>query len=164
MTINWFNPAEKISKYFTVREALWLPSWSAIHQPSEAEKAEILKTAQVMDKVREFIGKPITVHCWLRPGKLVCPAFDPKTVKPDTPAKVAALAALDYNAYVGGATSSSHKTGKAVDWDCGEDCDETRKKLLPKLAELGLRMEDLPGSSWVHNDTSPPNPNRFFKP
>lgn len=149
--IDWTNPSSKISKYFTVKEALFLPSWNCYHNPSEQEKTNILLMAEQMDKIREFLQKPIRVHCWIRPV-----LNQPEHVRHGQ----------DYNAFVKGARMSAHKTGEAVDWSiAGANCDELRKKLLPKLEQFDLRMEDLPGSNWVHTDRRKPNNNiRFFKP
>jgi len=164
--INWEDPTQKISKYFTVKEALYLPSWNCYHVPTEEEKTNILFMAKKMDIVREFLNAPINIHCWIRPDKVNCVGFDPKTVKADTPAKQAALAALDYNAFVGGAKASMHRIGSAVDWSAKNiKCDDARTKLIPKLEEYDLRMEDLKGSNWVHLDCRKPINNvRFFKP
>lgn len=150
--MDWSNPKEKISQYFTVREALLLPSWDVIHVPNEAEKAEILATAKKMDLVREFLGVPVVVHCWLRP---LC-ASVPKS-KWDR---------KNYNAFVGGAPGSAHAEGKAVDFHPQRmTCGEARQLLVPKLSEFGLRMENKEGN-WVHIDTRTPPPNkpRFFRP
>jgi hypothetical protein len=137
--MNWKEPSGKVSKYFTVKECCWLPSWGKLHSPTEAEAANMQAMALKMDLVREILGKPINVHVWIRPP--------------------------EYNKLIGGAPKSAHITGRAVDFDCGEDCDITRTKLLPHLEKLGLRMEDLPGSRWVHlgNDWVPGN-KHFFKP
>lgn len=164
--INWLDPKAKVSKYFTVKEALWLPSWNCLHSPTEEEKANIIKMGAKMDIVREFLGKPINTHCWLRPGKVNCSTFDPKTIKTNDPIKQAALDALDYNAFVKGAKRSAHKFALGVDFDCGEDCSETRKKLLAKLEAFDMRMEDIEGP-WVHLDIYPKETSggvRFFKP
>lgn len=170
MTIDWTNPKAKISKHFTVKEACWLPSWSAMHQPSDQEKVNILKMAETMDKIRELVNAPINIHCWIRPGKANCQvdlakvqwSKDPTTKK----AQEAAVAALDYNTFVKGARASRHRTGEATDWSAvGMKCDDVRDKLKPKLEEFGIRVEDLPGSSWVHTDIGQPfNGVRFFKP
>lgn len=150
--INWLDPKAKISKYFTVHEALWLPSWSVYHIPSDLEKASILKLAKAMDNVRELIDNSIVVHVWIRPLSLNSPGH-PRHGQ-------------NYNAFVKGAPGSAHRYGKAVDWSSpGISCDELRSKILPKLAEFNLCMEDLPGSNWVHNDTFlPRKTGRFFKP
>lgn len=164
---NWSNIVDKISKYFTVSEATYLNSWKLYHVPSEQERINIIKTAEVMDKIREFLGVPIKVHCWIRPSKVNCdPAFKNllNKIPADTASKKRAADRLDYNAYVGGATSSSHITGLAVDFSCKLHCDLVRAKLLPKLEEFGIRMEDLPGASWVHIDLAPVKTARFFKP
>lgn len=149
--IDWTNPEQKISKYFSVKEALYLPSWKVLHIPNEQEKANILKTAEVMDKIREFLGKPISVHVWLRP-----------TLNNPSHAKHG----QDYNLFIKGAKASAHKVGLAVDWSCRDyTCDKVRELLLPKLEEFNIRVEDLPGSNWVHTGTDwKPGKSRFFKP
>jgi len=136
--INWSDPKSKISKYFTVHEATWLPSWGKHHIPNAMEQAMILKLADRLDKVRERIGKPLIVHVWIRP--------------------------LEYNKLIGGAPQSAHITGEAVDFHSEVDCDNTRTQLLDKLQEFGLRMENKPGSSWVHLDCRETSGNRFFLP
>ena len=40
------NLDSKISKYFTWKEALLLPSWGICHEPTEEEKAAIIKMAK----------------------------------------------------------------------------------------------------------------------
>lgn len=146
--VDWNDPHCKVSKYFTVKEALWLPSWNRMANASDGlddnVKANLINIFIKMDIVREFLGKPIRVHCAYRPDA--------------------------YNALVKGAKNSSHKAlddCAAVDWDCNEPCDDTRAKLLPKLEELRLRMEDNgPGAPWVHLDdrTPPPGHPFYFKP
>jgi uncharacterized protein YcbK (DUF882 family) len=139
-TIFWTQPSCKISKYFTVKDALYLPRWQKMYLPSKEEMASILKMAEVMDKIRDFVKAPINVHCWTR--------------------------SLSYNKLVGGAEHSMHLHGLAVDWDCGGDCDHTRQFILPMLPVWNVRMEDLPKSNWVHIDMRPVNHDseRFFKP
>lgn len=138
--IDWTNPKSKIGKYFTVKDACWLPTWKKLHSPTEQEKANILRACAVLDTIRDFIGRPINVHCWIRP--------------------------TEYNKLIGGAPQSMHLYGLAVDFDCSENCDATRAKLLQKLAEWDIRMEDKPNSSWVHIDLKPIPATgiRFFKP
>lgn len=150
MSIDWSNPKSKISKYFTVKEALWLPSWGVMHMPSEEEKANILKHAVKMDLIREFLNAPINVHCWIRP------------VLNNPSSK---YHGQDYNAFVKGAKNSSHRVGLATDYSAsGLNCDDVRAKLEPKLEEWGLRMENLSGSNWVHVDSAPVISTRYFKP
>lgn len=161
-TVNWNDPQAHVSAHFTVFEATHLPSWSVCHIPSDAEKQAIVAFAARLDLVRDMLGKPMRIHVWIRPAVLNCPTFDPTTIRPDTDAKRRALATLNYNAYVGGATHSAHVLGRGADWDDGDDCDAVRERFVPQLEMLGLRMEDKPKSGWVHNDDMPPNPNRFF--
>lgn len=142
---DWTNPKEKVSKYFTVKECLWLPQWNRLANESdglnEEIKANLIKLCMKMDLIREFVGEPINVHVTYRPEA--------------------------YNALIHGAKGSVHIQGMAMDFDVqGLDCDAARAKLMSKLDELELRMEDLPGSSWVHLDVSPLKlgGHRFFKP
>jgi len=155
MEVNWLDPKAKISKYFTVHEATFLPSWRIYHQPSEDEKKEILETAKKMDIIREKIGKSCIVHCWIRPRKVISPGSD-KDGK-------------DYNLFVGSkSTKSSHIFGKAVDFHFSEylgpeKCSEIREILKPHLEEWDIRMEDINGG-WIHIDTNKVGNKRFFKP
>lgn len=148
--IDWKNPKTKLSKHFTVKEAIWLPAWGRLANDAdglgEDAKAALIGMFWVMDKVREFVGLPIVVHCAFRPQL--------------------------YNKLVGGAEKSAHMArmehGRliaAVDFHAkGEPPNETRILLLPKLNELDVRMEDLPGSNWVHVDTQRPGSTRYFRP
>jgi len=150
--IDWSNPSSKISQYFTVHEATYLPSWQIHHIPSNIEKQNIVDLATRLDKIRIMLNRPIAISCWIRPGSVNAPGtqYHDKS----------------YNAFVKGAKNSAHKEGKAVDfYSAGVPCDEIRTMLLPVLEELGLRCEDLPKSNWVHVDSrSPTNGNYYFKP
>jgi hypothetical protein len=148
--IDWTDPSAKISKHFTVKEALWLPSWQVMHIPSEEEKSNILEQAKKMDMVRDFLSVGLNVHCWLRPV-----LNNPTSLHHGQ----------DYNAFVKGAKNSAHKIGKATDYDAqGLNCDNVRAELEPKLEEFGIRMERLDHSNWVHNDCAPVIAKRYFVP
>lgn len=142
--IDWSNPNEKISDHFTVRESIWLPSWNRMATPEDGLNDEVNENLiylfHAMDKIREFIAKPIRVHVAYRP--------------------------VEYNREIGGARASAHIIGKAVDWDCGEFCDETRMRLISMLKVWDVRMENRQGSNWVHIDTMPvvDGGNRYFYP
>ncbi len=150
MTIDWNDEKSLISRYFTVREALWLPTWGRLATEADGLtdriKGEIEFFAQeVMDVLRGALAAPILVHCWFRP-----PA---------------------YNALIGGAPKSPHmSTGhwSACDFHLAgfgttEGCADTREWIMPYLAPLGIRMEDIVGP-WVHCDSMPPlsGQPRFF--
>lgn len=140
---------EKIpgSKYFTWGEALYLPKWDCYHNPSEEEKENIIKTALIMDKVRDFLGCSIIVHIWLRPI-----LNNPNSSHHGE----------DYNILVGGAPKSAHKVGLAVDYHPTKlSCSEGKAKLMAKLSEFNIRMEK-DTTNWIHNDLYPANPNRYF--
>jgi hypothetical protein len=139
MSIDWTKPDERISKYFCVREALWLPSWNKLATPTEEEKANILKLAAKLDLIREFIKCPMEISSWLRP--------------------------LQYNKLIGGAPNSMHIKGLAADWTTQYDDDAMRKLILPQLSYWKIRMECLPGSCWVHVDLKQVEDKyRYFKP
>lgn len=133
-----------LSKYFSQQEALWLPQWNRLAEKKDGLNDKVLanieRMAKVMDEIRIFFNAPITVVSWYRP-----PA---------------------YNKEIGGAPFSFHREGLAVDFvvhNCTSD--NARKLLLPLLTSLKIRMEDLPGSTWVHVDLGMPlNGNRYFKP
>jgi len=91
--------------------------------------------------IREFFRQPIIITSGYRP--------------------------ILYNKDIGGARHSAHIRGMAVDFKIkGVDPDEARRQLLPLLDHLNLRMEDLPGASWLHIDVREPTAfgGRFFKP
>lgn len=86
------NKNEKISKYFTMNEAIYsstakkrgiknIPDWE--------ERTNIRYTAGRLDEVREILKRPIIVSSWFRSKKL--------------------------NKKVGGSSSSGHRKGMAVD-------------------------------------------------
>jgi hypothetical protein len=140
--IDWSDPTAKVSKYFTVKETLWLNSDKIMAVPSEDQKKAIWQMAQKMDIVREFIGKPCIVTSWLRP--------------------------VEYNIKIGGSKNSKHVKGIATDFVVKDmDCELVRQALLPKLKEWNLRMEDnahINGGNWIHLDMGKVKWKRFFKP
>lgn len=94
--------------------------------PIPEHTKNIIRTAQVMDEVREYLGdKPITVTSWLRP--------------------------VAVNRAVGGASNSQHIYGRAVDFVVQS---MTTKQVLAKLdAWYGKRGGLAASASFVHIDT-----------
>ena len=149
-------PTEKISKYFTWKDALWLPTWNRMTKPEEINQSiidNLIITFHKADEIREFFNAAMNIHCAYRP-----PAYN-------------ALPSIK------GAPNSGHVTGMAIDYDIkGIVCDDVRKRLSDPMPgavnktnmsfiELhGLRMEKRPGSNWVHNDWKgvPPGGTRYF--
>jgi len=150
--IDWTKPRSQLTKHFTIHDALYLPSWKIYHIPSEEEKLNIIKQAEVMEKIREFLGLPIIVSCWIRPLSVNCPA--------------SIYHGKNYNKFVKGSKTSAHTIGLATDWYIkGKNCDDIRKLLEFKLEEFDIYMENLPKSNWVHvNSFDGHKRSRFFIP
>ena len=149
--IDWTDPKCKVSKYFSVKEAIWLPQWARLANEADGLTGEIkdnlISLLIKMDNIRELLGKPVTVHCCFRPPI--------------------------YNTLVKGAKNSAHLKGLAIDFSSdvtpealGVDCNKIREILIPKLEELDIRLEDNGNlAPWVHIDLYKPfNNNRYFKP
>lgn len=156
--IDWSNPEAKISKYFTVKEAILLRNWDRLADETdglnEKIKNELIRIfRETMDPIRELLGRPVFIKSAYRPKK--------------------------YNVSIGGATRSAHMADRgyaAVDfWTdadgdgelTGQDCDAIKEILMPLLEKMNIRMEDNgKGARWVHVDNKPvaPGGNRFFLP
>lgn len=144
--LDWTDLDAKISKYFTVKEAIWLRSWNELGEPKEITKQNILDLAVKMDKLREAFNKPLRVTSWYRP--------------------------LSYNAHIGGSKASKHISGKAVDiHDTNGELAVWCVSNLGILKEIGLYIEDprytiIPNKGkWVHFQSVPPKSgSRIFIP
>lgn len=135
----------KISNHFSWTEALNLPSWGRLANETDGLTPEIKTNLVVlfskMDKIRDHFSKEVIIHVAYRP--------------------------ILYNQQIKGAPNSSHTHGQAADFHVsGINCDDVRKDILDNklLDSLSMRMEDLPGSGWVHLDIASVINNRFFKP
>lgn len=151
MQIDWNDEKSPISKHFTVREALWLPTWGRLASESDGLddriRGEIARLANTLDLVRESMGNSVEVHCWYRPK--------------------------EYNSLLNGAPHSAHMSlgpWSACDFhvkghDGIDGCADMRAIIRPNLSALNLRMEDIVGP-WIHLDSRPPleGQPRFFKP
>jgi len=127
--------------HFTWGEVLWLPTWKLHVYPSDEQCLNLVKICIKLDWIRDYFGYPIKVTSGLRPEI--------------------------YNRTIGGAFHSAHITGEAVDFQvAGMKPNAVRAKLKPMLTHLGLRMENLPDSNWVHIDNKMTGHGgaRFFTP
>ena len=146
--IDWTNPLAQCSKYFTVREAIWLPTWTRLANETElTDEVKLNLTSKLlpaMDNVRDRYGLPIHVHVTLRP-----PA---------------------YNTLIGGAKASYHLVGLAMDFDfMGASCAGMQDRINGDgmLDSFQMRMEDNgPEAGWIHLDLGTVGASglRFFKP
>jgi putative chitinase len=110
--------------------------------PTPEQYRNLIKLAQVMDFVRNRIGKPLRVTSALRPPR--------------------------YNELIKGSPTSAHCEGRACDFQpVTMAIDEARFLLESQLEHLDIRMEDASVSpTWIHIDTRKPLPghSRIFKP
>jgi hypothetical protein len=143
--VDWTDPKSMVSKYFSVHEALYLPTWARLATEDDGLtdeiKANLIILCQKMDIARDYFGRSINVHVTFRP--------------------------LRYNKLIGGAPNSAHAVGKACDFDIsGLTCDEARAKIMAddKLDEWNMRMEKRDGSDWIHLDCYPVLHSRYFLP
>lgn len=134
------------SEHFTWHEALYLHKWDTHHYPTDDEANNIIIQAQRLDKVRDFLGAPIIVSCWIRPNS---------ANTPDAPQYQGA----DYNALVKGAHDSSHIPGMATDYTVeGKSVDEVMQLIVPNLNQFQLAAENngsVNGRNWIHNQSRP---------
>ena len=143
-SIDWTDPSQKVSQHFTVGEAITLHSWNRLATLedglTEDVKAQLVKTCQIMDEVRETIGVPINVNCTFRSVK--------------------------YNQEVlHSLPNDVHAKGMAIDFDCNSKLtiEQTKEKVRPLLAKLNIRMEG-GTTTWIHLDTKAVGPSgREFK-
>jgi len=99
----------------------------------------IFEVGMVVDMIEEILGEKIIFTSFFRPKQ--------------------------YNIFIGGSKRSAHMYGKALDFKGTTlSADQIRAKLKPYLVEMGIRMENLPGSDWVHVDINKVINKRFFKP
>jgi uncharacterized protein YcbK (DUF882 family) len=146
--IDWTNGAAKVSRHFTVREMLYLPTWKRLANEADGldatVKANLTRLAFAMDSVRDYFDKSINVHVTYRP--------------------------LEYNKVIHGALHSQHSVGLAMDFDvagmtCGDAIRQINKDGM--LEKWSMRCENNgENPSWVHLDLKPvpPGGNRYFKP
>jgi len=133
------------SKHFRWREVLWLRTWEVHIIPTDTQYLNMLSLIKAVENIRSILDVPMLVSSGIRPG------IYNKWPKPHG---------------VGGAFYSNHIRGKALDfYSIILTADRIREILLPHLESLGIRMENLPGSSWVHIDNhAPGRSGRFFTP
>ena len=155
-----------------------LQSWADYrYQPTPVERKNLDDLLQRLRGVEKVLGTGLTVSCGIRPT-LLEPDFRMLKARAWTAATAekwdrAEKAEFSYNAYVGGASKSYHRTGQAADLLLPPGSKLTYsaaiKTLEPHLAALGLRAEkngEDVGRRWLHLDSGPvPNGgHRVFVP
>ncbi len=138
--LDWSDPNQMVSQYFSVREALELRQWGRLAIAAElndAVKENLLALCAKMDQIREFLNKPIIVTSMYRP--------------------------VGYNVFLNiHPVNDVHSQGMAIDFRCPDLLPhEVQEKLRPELERFGLRMEK-GTDTWTHLDMHPVIYNREF--
>jgi len=127
--------------HFRWKEFLHLPSWEVYCYPTTQQAENLEDIAAALEEIRKILGNlPMKITSGLRPEI--------------------------YNEYISGSMYSQHRYGSAADFQhASYSPNKVRGLLEPHLNDLGIRMENLPGSSWVHIDhREPGRGGRFFLP
>lgn len=158
MEINWKDPNAKISKYFTVKEAIWLERWNRLAEDVDGLTPEVCDNivkffTETVDEIREILGDAM---------------FSKSCFRSDAYNKLIGGARLSCHRFLNGDCAFDFWTDADGDGDKdGKDCDDIKAALRPHLERLKIRMEDNgKGAKWVHVDNKkvPPGGNREFLP
>jgi len=127
------------SEHFKWREVLLLHEWGFHAMPEVEEYTNLVRVIHKLEWIRSILHTSIIITSGFRPQP--------------------------YNLEIGGSIGSAHIRGMAIDWYAKYmSCNKVRQILIPYLDELNIRMENKPGSNWVHTDIKEPVNNRYFKP
>ncbi len=112
------------------RDFLFCSQWGVHVYPTPEQHKNLIKLAQIMEIIRNRVGKPLRITSGLRPPR--------------------------YNELVKGSPTSAHCEGRACDFQpiIPAMLEETRFLLESQLERLDIRMEhpdSTPG--WLHIDT-----------
>jgi len=131
------------TKNFRWNEMLRCSSWGVYVFPDDQQYLNIMSFMSKVQLVRNYLDARMIVTSGLRPYL--------------------------YNKWkrpygINGAVFSAHKLGLAMDFYCPKiGCDRIREILHPVLDDFDIRMENNPGSGWVHIDgREAHNGHRFF--
>jgi len=163
--LSQIDPDAMISEYFSFREALYLPTWGRMGCVADGLTLEVLQRLgwflrEKIDPLRDWLGVIHTHSMWR-----------PKAYNADPKIRGAVcsthMALVDHK----GNPLKPKDRVAAIDFHVEgfrgpKGCDKIRSRILLDLGERGLRMEDRPGSNWVHLDSGAPIPplyHRFVK-
>jgi hypothetical protein len=142
--IDWTDGTQQVTEHFTVNDALMLHNWNRL--ATEADGADFDKLTalcNMLEKVREQLGCPMTIHCVYRSPEY---NLEQGILKPT---------GMDV-----------HAMNLACDFDCNGTMtiQEVKDELEPLLEQLGIRMEK-GTTTWIHLDLRAPGPSgRYFTP
>lgn len=116
----------KLSPHFTLEEFIRSQTaarWGIDNTPNETVKANLLKTAELMEDVRRVCGAPIIISSGYRCQEL--------------------------NRKIGGSMNSQHVTGHAADFNVrGRTIDETMQLIIASDIDYDQLIAEY--NSWVH--------------
>jgi hypothetical protein len=141
--IDWTDPECQVTEHFKVKDLIMLHNWNRLANDSDGfdddMKAKAVVLAQKAEEVRAVLGCSMNSHCGLR----TVAYNEEQNIKP----------AVDVHSFM-----------CAMDFDSNStmSIEDVKAKLLPHLAELGIRME-FGTTTWVHFDLRAPGPSgRYF--
>lgn len=138
--IDWTDGTCSVTEHFTVNDCLMLHQWSRLATLEDGYVAEQLEAlCATLEQVRELLGCAMNVHCIFRSSA--------------------------YNKLIGAPEDDVHSKSLACDFDVNEamTIEAAKEILLPKLEELGIRMEQ-GTATWIHVDIAPVGVARYFLP
>lgn len=161
--IDWNDPSCKISKYFTVKEAIYIPGWKRLADQSDGfgsdQQDALVDFFKRMDLVREYLAVPIIIHCAFRPPvyNSLIPYAAPES------AHMARNLARANGRPILVAAADWHP--KYPELSIPDGVAKAEALLVPKLEEFKLRMEKN-RKTWIHTDSRPvpKGGNRYFSP
>jgi hypothetical protein len=161
--IDWNDPTCKVSKYFTVKEAIYIPGWKRLADPSDGfgtdQQNALIDYFKKLDLVREFLEVPIIIHCAYRP-----PVYNSliSGASPDSAHMARNLARPGARPIL---IAASDWHPRYPDLTVPESVQKAESLLVPRLDEFKLRMERSRGS-WIHTDSRPVPKGgmRYFSP
>lgn len=142
--IDWTKVTCQITAHVSVGEAITLHAWNRLANADDGLtdqiKANIVKTCQMMEEIRNIVGCPINIHCMFRSEQ-----YNKEVVK--------------------AIPNDVHAQGEAADWDALPTLtiEQAKEKIRPHLEKLNIRLEG--GTpTWLHNDWHAVGPSgREFK-
>lgn len=140
--VDWTNPNCPVTTHFTVKDACFLHNWNRLATIEEGMDTLKLETlCKKLEEIRTLLNVPMNIHSMFRSEKY------------NQEQKIFMPTGRDV-----------HALSCAADFDCAPHLtiEQVKEILIPKLEELGIRLE-YGTTNWVHLDLRAPGPSsRYF--